>query len=91
MTNTSERYPATDYTRDLHDWTVTAEEIPQQTIPRKIAAMSGNGNMVSSGPLIEQLPDGSDGEVIGAVSVVWSQAVQEDGSRKVLGWYESGR
>lgn len=91
MANTAGRYPATDYTRDLHDWTVTAEGISQQEIPRKMDAMSRNGNLVLSGPLREQLPDGRDGEEFGAVSIVWGQAVQKDGSRKILGWYETGR
>lgn len=91
MANTSQRYPATSYDRDLTSWDVSSAPISQAKIGAELANTLAFGIPVQGGPLREQLPDGKDGKEFGAVSIVWSQAVQEDGSRKVLGWYESGR
>lgn len=91
MATTSQRYPATSYDRDLTSWEVKAEPISQAKIGSELASTLAFGIPVQGGPLREQLPDGRDGKEFGAVSIVWSQAVQDDGSRTVLGWYETGR
>lgn len=85
------RYPATAYDRDINNWTVVSAPISQIKIASEVATCVRTGIPTFGGPLRQQLPDGSDGEEIGAVSVVWSRVEQDDGSRKVLGWYESGR
>lgn len=85
------RYPAVSYDRDLTSWEVTAAPISQAKIGAELANTLAFGIPVQGGPLRKQQADGSDGPEFGAVSVVWSQASQEDGSRTVLGWYESGR
>jgi hypothetical protein len=85
------RYPATSYDKLNEEWEVRAEPITQIRIASELAPCVSAGMAVRGGPLRAQFPDGSSGREIGAVSIVWSQTEQDDGSRTVLGWYESGR
>jgi hypothetical protein len=91
MADGSNRYPAMSYDKLNEDWGVRAEPITQLRIASELAPCVSAGMTVRGGPLRAQLSDGSSGREIGAVSIVWSQTQQDDGSRNVLGWYESGR
>lgn len=86
-----DRYPATSYDKLNEDWEVRAEPISQIRIAAEVAACVSQGMAVRGGPLREQFPDGASGREIGGLSIIWSQIEQGDGSRTVLGWYESGR
>lgn len=86
-----ERYPAKAYDRYPDDWSVRERAITQGDIPKELMHAVSFDLPWFSGPLTEQLPDGSDGPEFGALSVVWGSTVRDDGTRTVLGWYESGR
>lgn len=87
------RYPATAYDKDASDWdNFHGREISQQNIARELAHSVSFGLPVHGGRLTTQLPDGTEGPEDGsAVSTVWASTVKEDGSRVLLGWYESSR
>lgn len=86
------RYPATAYDREPGGWEVTSRDISQIKVAQELAASLAHGSPLRGGPLRKQLPDGSMGAEDGsALSIVWGMAEQEDGSRSVLGWYESSR
>lgn len=87
------RYPAVAYDRviDGDGWEVASREIGQIEIGSELLPSVNLGLPVRGGPLRAQLPDGSQGQEDGAVSIVWSRVLHDDGSRKVLGWYESSR
>jgi hypothetical protein len=91
MTVQGERYPATSYDKVSEDWEVREESITQVRVASQVASCVRAGMAVRGGPLRGQLPDGSDGQEIGGLSIVWSRTERDDGSRTVLGWYESGR
>lgn len=89
----TERYPATEYDRDVNKpWSVNARPVSQIRIGTDLAHAVAHGLTVRGGPLTEQLDDGSQGAESGSVlSVVWGSSEREDGTRRVLGWYESSR
>jgi len=87
------RYPATAYDVD-NGWEsgVHKRNIPQTEIARELAHALAQGIPLRGGPLTKQLPDGTEGKEDGsAVSIVWASSDYDDGSKRVLGWYESGR
>lgn len=89
-----ERYPARAFDKDLEHWGERphVRDISQIDIGRELAHSVRSGLVVRGGPLTRQLPDGSEGaEGDMAVSVVWATSERDDGSRMVLGWYESSR
>lgn len=85
------RYPAVAY--DVEgEWDVVSREITQIEVASELAGCLAWGLPAQGGPLRKQLPDGSVGAEDGsALSVVWSSTLREDGTRRVLGWYESSR
>jgi hypothetical protein len=88
------RYPAKAYDRDLDpdQWKVLERNISQITIGEELAHSVREGFHIGGGPLRTQLPDGSVGAEDGtAVSIVWGRLLRPDGSRTLLGWYESSR
>lgn len=85
------RYPAVSYDRNIDTWEVKAAPIDQIRIGAELVPCVQVGMAVRGGPLRMQLPDGSSGREVGAVSIVWGATEYEDGTRTVLGWYESGR
>lgn len=91
MTDTG-RYPAVAYEREIDEgWNVSRRDLGQIEIGAELMSSVNLGLPVQGGPLRTQLPDGSQGQEDGAVSIVWSRMRQDDGSRKVLAWYESSR
>lgn len=88
----SERYPAKAYDRDLNDWEVTERDLSQIHVAEEIANALSYGLALRGGPLVKQPADGGEGREDGSVvSVVWGSIEREDGSRRLLGWYETGR
>lgn len=89
---TGNRYPAVAYDRD-NEWDdLIRRDISQIDVARELAHSVRSGLVVRGGPLTRQLPDGSEGaEGDMAVSVVWATSERDDGSRMILGWYESDR
>ena len=90
------RYPTTAYDREMPDgpdsWELTVRDIPPIEIGRELLDASNSGLGVHGGPLRKQLPDGSQGPEDGtAVTVIWGSNTYADGTRRVLGWYESSR
>lgn len=91
MTNGT-RYPATAYDKNLNDWEVTDRDLSQVHVAEELANALSHGLALRGGPLRKQLPDGTEGGEGGSViSVVWGSTEYDDGSRTVLGWYETGR
>jgi hypothetical protein len=86
------RYPATAYDRDLNDWEVTDRDLSQIEVAKELAHSLSHGIPLRGGPLRKQLPDGTEGGEDGSViSIVWGSNEYDDGSRTVLGWYETSR
>ena len=86
------RYPGTAYDRDSEGWTVTSRDVSQMQIASELAHSLHHGIPLRGGPLPPQRIDGTVGVENGSViSIVWDSSEQEDGSRTVLGWYESSR
>jgi hypothetical protein len=89
---TGERYPATAYDRGLDDWSVTSREISQIKVAEELAHSLAHGIPLRGGPLPPQQEDGSVGPDDGsAVSIIWGSFLHEDGTRRVLGWFVTGR
>lgn len=91
MTN-RKRYPAVAYDRDTDGWEVTSRDVSQIQVATELAHSISNGIPCQGGPLPPQRADGTIGMSDGtSLSIVWGSAVQDDGSRTVLGWYECSR
>jgi hypothetical protein len=92
MTETK-RYPATAHDVD-NGWEggIHTRDLSQIDVARELAGSLAHGLPLRGGPLTKQLPDGSEGKEDGTVvSIVWASSEYDDGSRRVLGWYETGR
>lgn len=90
------RYPATAYDREMPDgadsWKLTERDVNQMQVATELAHALHNGIPLRGGPLPPQRIDGTMGTEDGtAISIVWGSNEYEDGSRRVLGWYESSR
>jgi hypothetical protein len=89
---TGNRYPAVAYDRD-NEWDdLIRRDISQIDVARELAHSLAEGIPLRGGPLLSQREDGSVGPHDGsAVSIVWASSEYDDGTRRVLGWYETGR
>lgn len=86
------RYPAVAYDRDDEWEGLVRREISQLDVARELAHSLACGIPLRGGPLPPQQEDGSVGPDDGsAVSIVWASSEYDDGTRRVLGWYESRR
>lgn len=86
------RYPAKAFDRDLNDWEVTDRDLSQIHVAEELVNALNHGLALRGGPLVKQPADGGEGREDGSVvSVVWGSVEHDDGSRRLLGWYETSR
>lgn len=89
---TQGRYPAVAYDRDDEWEGLIRRDISQIDVAKELAHSLASGVPLRGGPLPPQQEDGSVGPDDGsAVSIVWASSEYDDGTRRVLGWYETGR
>jgi hypothetical protein len=75
------RYEAREYSPEVNG-PVTFRVVPQLDVPRRLLFDMREGREVLSGPV-----RGEQG-VDSVITIIWGGAVREDGTRKVLAWYE---
>lgn len=71
---------------------MTSRDVSQMQIASELAHTVHHGIPLRGGPLPPQRIDGTTGVEDGTViSIAWGSNEYDDGSRRVLGWYESSR
>ncbi len=78
------------YDRALNDWTVTERTVPRAEVATGMLHCLERGLFMRGSTQNMQAPDGSvDHDRDVTVVVAWSSVDRENGSRTVLGWYET--
>jgi hypothetical protein len=75
------RYEAREYSPEVNG-PVIFRVMPQLDVPRRLLFDMREGREVRSGPVR------SEQGVESVLTIIWGGAVREDGTRKVLAWYE---